>query len=210
MLPHCVVNGRNWTQEQRTLDRQSPTYSRFVMTFLDHITVRMAGAEPHAGQLEAAGLTIRCALGSAGIVRQKREGDSATPAGRYPFRRCFYRQDRISRPRTGLPLSATEPLDGWSDDPRDPDYNGFVRFPDEGQRDYSAERLWREDRIYDLIAVIGHNDDPPVPGAGSAIFMHLARPGFSATEGCIALGLDDLLDLVARIGPETVIDIRDP
>ncbi|MEM8876508.1 MAG: L,D-transpeptidase family protein [Pseudomonadota bacterium] len=179
------------------------------MNVLDEIIIRSAGTDPHSGSLQTAELSMRCALGGTGISLEKREGDGATPAGRYPFRRCFFRGDRIARPDTVLPITQIGALDGWSDDPMDPDYNCFVRFPEDGPRDYSAERLWRDDRIYDLIVVIGHNDDPPVPGAGSAIFMHLARPDFSATEGCVALCLKDLLSVVARIGPETIIDIRD-
>ncbi len=54
--------------------------------------------------------------------------------------------------------------------------------------------LWRADHVYDLIVPLGYNDDPVVPGKGSAIFMHVAKPDYAPTEGCVALALPDLLD----------------
>ena len=140
---------------------------------------------------------MRCAVGASGIAADKREGDLATPTGLFAFRRVHYRPDRLRPPPTGLPLSPISPQDGWCDDPADPLYNRPVRLP------YAArhERLWREDGLYDLIVVLGHNDDPVVPGAGSAIFLHVARPDFGPTEGCVALGREDLLALLAAAGP---------
>jgi L,D-peptidoglycan transpeptidase YkuD (ErfK/YbiS/YcfS/YnhG family) len=178
------------------------------MIFLDHIIVRKIGPSPHDGHLQAGELSFRCALGSTGITNDKREGDGATPLGRFLFRHGYFRHDRLPKPETGLAFTQITALDGWSDDPQDPDYNRFIRHPDNGKRAYSAEHLWRDDEIYDLIVVIGHNDNPPIPGAGSAIFMHIARPDYSGTEGCVALSQDDLLSLLPLIGPDTTIDIQ--
>jgi L,D-peptidoglycan transpeptidase YkuD (ErfK/YbiS/YcfS/YnhG family) len=132
---------------------------------------------------------LRCALGRAGIGVQKREGDGATPCGAFALRRVFYRPDREPRPQTALPCQATAPTDGWCDAPSDAAYNRLVALPYPA----SAENLWREDGLYDLIAVLGHNDDPVVPGQGSAIFLHLAAPDYTPTAGCIALARNDLL-----------------
>lgn len=140
---------------------------------------------------------FRCALGPAGPRRDKREGDGATPVGCFPLREVLYRPDRLEPPAGGLPRRALTPEDGWCDDPADPAYNRPVRLP-YGAR---AERLWREDAVYDVIVVIGHNDDPPVAGAGSAVFLHVARPGYRPTEGCVALALDDLLTVLAQARP---------
>jgi L,D-peptidoglycan transpeptidase YkuD (ErfK/YbiS/YcfS/YnhG family) len=106
-------------------------------------------------------------------------------------------------------MTALKPQDGWSDDVNDPAYNRLVQHPQHGGRGFSAEHLWRSDEIYDVILVIGHNDDPPVPGAGSAIFMHLARHGWTGTEGCVALNRTDLLSLLPQIGPQTLLSIED-
>jgi L,D-peptidoglycan transpeptidase YkuD (ErfK/YbiS/YcfS/YnhG family) len=140
---------------------------------------------------------MRAAMGPAGPIGGKREGDGATPIGRFAFRYLLYRPDRLRPPPTGLGRRALSPRDGWCDDPGDVLYNRPVTLPYRARH----ERLWREDDIYDLIVVLGHNDDPVVPGAGSAVFLHVARPDFSPTAGCIVLGKDDLLALLAQSGP---------
>lgn len=147
---------------------------------------------------------MRCALGRSGISATKTEGDGVTPSGLYPFREIFYRADRVARPDTSLPCRAIEPTDGWCDDPMDTRYNHPVTLPFDG----SHEILMRDDGLYDVIVVLGYNDDPVEAGLGSAIFLHVAAPGFAPTEGCVALARDDLVALVAEIQPGDVIDIR--
>jgi L,D-peptidoglycan transpeptidase YkuD (ErfK/YbiS/YcfS/YnhG family) len=157
------------------------------------------------GWLDLGGHRARCALGPAGVVpaADKREGDGASPAGVWALRRVLYRPDRGAPPLTGLPVSALSPSDGWCDDPADPAYNQPVRLPYPA----SAERLWRDDNLYDLIVILGHNDDPPAPGMGSAIFLHIARPDYSPTEGCVAVTHEDLLALLARAAPGDALEI---
>lgn len=154
--------------------------------------------------LEWQGRRYRCALGRNGVVIDKREGDGGTPAGILPLRRVLYRADRIPAPVTGLPASPIRHNDGWCDDPADPAYNLPVGLPYRGRH----EELWREDGVYDLIAVLGWNDGPIEPGRGSAIFMHVARPNYEPTEGCIALSLIDLLEVLADCRPDTLVRIR--
>ena len=149
------------------------------------------------GELSWRGRRVRCALGKGGLRADKREGDGATPVGRFPLRRVLYRPDRLAPPVTALPVAAIGPADGWCDDPADSAYNRPVALPYPA----SAERLWRDDPVYDLVVVLGHNDDPVVAGRGSAVFLHLARPGYAPTEGCVALALADLLSLLAEAGP---------
>jgi len=151
-----------------------------------------------AGVLRQGEQSYRCALGKAGLRFEKREGDSATPIGRFPLRRLFYRADRLAAPITRLPLRAITPQDGWCDDPAHEDYNRLISLPHPARH----ETLWREDGLYDLLVVLGHNDSPPIAGEGSAIFLHLARPDYSGTEGCVALALPDLLAVLADLGPE--------
>jgi L,D-peptidoglycan transpeptidase YkuD (ErfK/YbiS/YcfS/YnhG family) len=136
---------------------------------------------------------FRCALGRGGVSADKREGDGATPAGIFPLRHVLYRADRLSRPPTALEARPIAPNDGWCDDPADPmHYNTQVVLPHAAR----AERLWRSDGVYDVLVVLGHNDAPPIPGQGSAIFLHVARPDYAPTEGCVALGLPHLLALL--------------
>ncbi len=146
----------------------------------------------------------RCAVGPSGVTADKREGDGATPIGCFPLRRLLYRPDRLARPETALPVTPLAPEDGWCDDPGDPAYNTQVRLPFGA----SHERLWRDDHIYDAIAILGHNDDPPVPGAGSAIFLHVARDDYAPTQGCVALALPDLLTVLGEAGPETRVCVE--
>lgn len=145
-------------------------------------------------------------MGRTGICAavEKREGDGRSPAGLWPLRRVLWRPDRLARPRTGLSVAPIGPDDGWCDDPASPDYNRPVTLP-HGAR---AERLWRDDHLYDLVVVLGHNDEPVVPGAGSAIFLHIASPDLRPTEGCVALGRDALTALLERATPGDSIAIE--
>lgn len=171
--------------------------------YLRDVLVSTAG-HPSLGTVAFAGRRAACALGRNGISLLKREGDGATPAGRWPLRRVLYRADRIAQPRTGLPLVAISQDDGWCDAPGDPAYNCPVRLPYPA----SAECLWREDRLYDIIVVLGHNDDPVVPGFGSAIFMHVAEPDYGPTAGCIGVSRQDLIALLAHCGRGTDLVIE--
>ena len=157
------------------------------------------------GRFDLGGRTVRCALGPAGVVagESKREGDGASPIGVWPVRQVLYRADRRPPPVTALPVSAIAPDDGWCDDPADANYNRPVRLPYAA----SAERMWREDHLYDLVLVVGHNDDPVVPGAGSAIFLHQARPDFGPTQGCVALTPADVEALLAAARPGDAVAI---
>ncbi len=153
------------------------------------------------------GRTLRCAVGRGGIAVDKREGDGATPTGRFALRRALYRPDRlIAAPATGLPRAALTEQDGWCDDPADAAYNQPVRLPFGAHH----ERLWRDDGLYDVIVVLGHNDRPVVAGLGSGIFLHVAAPGFAPTEGCVALALDDLLGVLRDAVPGDGIWVSAP
>ena len=156
------------------------------------------------GRFEMPGRTVRCALGRSGVVRaqDKGEGDGATPLGLWPMRRVLYRPDQDA-PATTLPLAPIGPDDGWCDDAADPLYNRPVRLPYPA----SCERMWREDRLYDIVVVLGYNDEPPIAGRGSCIFLHLARPGYSATEGCIALARPHLETMLAVAEPRSAVRV---
>ena len=143
------------------------------------------------------------ALGRTGIRALKREGDGGTPLGRFALRQVLYRADRIPRPRTPLPVRAIRDHDGWCDDPTSRNYNRLITLP--SQR--SAEGLKRDDHLYDLVLVLGYNDRPRVRGKGSAIFVHLARPDLTPTDGCIALTRHDLIMLLAELRTGSTITV---
>ena len=145
----------------------------------------------------------RCALGRSGRGVNKREGDGATPCGVWQLEHVLYRPDRGLPPRTRLPVRALRPSDGWCDAPADRNYNRWVRLPYPA----STEALWRADDVYDLIVVLSHNRRPRRQGCGSAIFLHLARPGYPPTQGCIALSSRDLRRVLAlaSVGSRLII-----
>lgn len=150
-------------------------------------------ADGHRGLLRLDALRVPAALGAAGIRTDKQEGDGATPAGLLRLRRVFYRADRGAAPACAVPREALAPDDGWCDDPMHPDYNRQVSLPHPARH----ERLWREDGLYDIVAVLGWNDAPVVRNRGSAIFLHGAHRDFRPTEGCIALAPDALRRVLA-------------
>jgi L,D-peptidoglycan transpeptidase YkuD (ErfK/YbiS/YcfS/YnhG family) len=154
-----------------------------------------ATSEKSRGVLRWAGYEVSCAFGRAGLIaaEDKREGDGATPLGIWPMRQVFWRPDRLAEPATALAKTALTTLMGWCDDPREAAYNRLVSLPFSG----GHETMWRADELYDLVVVLGYNDDPPVAGRGSAIFLHVARPDYAPTEGCVACPRDDLLALLA-------------
>jgi L,D-peptidoglycan transpeptidase YkuD (ErfK/YbiS/YcfS/YnhG family) len=159
------------------------------------------------GRFRIGDVVTLCVLGKGGVrpAADKREGDGATPLGTWPMRRVLYRPDKGPAPRTALPVRAIAPDDGWCDAPADPAYNRPVKLP------YAAshERMWRVDDVYDLVVVLAHNDEPVVPGMGSAIFLHLMQPDRRPTEGCVALTRADMETLLALAGPGSAMEIRE-
>jgi L,D-peptidoglycan transpeptidase YkuD (ErfK/YbiS/YcfS/YnhG family) len=166
------------------------------------LLVRRRPGERSKGRLGFGWLQAPCALGRGGVSAFKREGDGASPRGRFALRRVWLRSGRL-RALPRLPFRFTAPADGWCDDSRHPRYNRPVRLPFPA----SCERMWRDDSLYDIVVEIGWNDRPAVRGRGSAIFMHLARPGFTPTEGCVALSRRDMLRLLPNLTSRTRIDI---
>ena len=156
------------------------------------------------GVLLAGHLAIPVALGRGGILTNKREGDGATPRGRFRLVRLWWRPDRSPRPATALPSRRIGPQDAWCEDPSDRRYNRHVRV----SADSAGDRLRRTDHLYDFIIEISHNARPRVTRRGSAVFIHVARPGFAPTAGCVAMTRSRIRHLLQRVGPKTHIVIQ--
>lgn len=174
------------------------------------ITVHTTGKTDTRGILEVGGKRFDCALGRTGVTTDKREGDGGTPLGSFPLRQVFYRADRVARPETALPVEELTPATGWSEDPARDDYNQLVTLDPAAPAADGIDRMTREDHVYDITVIIGYNDDPPVKGRGSAIFMHVARPGYTPTAGCIALSESDLRQVLRAVGPDSKVTILPP
>jgi L,D-peptidoglycan transpeptidase YkuD (ErfK/YbiS/YcfS/YnhG family) len=168
------------------------------------IRVRTRRGRRSQGWLFAGPLAMPVALGRAGIRADKREGDGGTPRGSFHPVRLWWRGDRRLPPPTRLPVRRIGPSDAWCEDPADRRYNRpFRRSANE-----PGDGLRRPDDLYDFIIEIDHNTRPRVARRGSAVFIHVARPGLAPTAGCIALRQHDLRILLARIAPKTRIIVH--
>lgn len=159
---------------------------------------------PQTGMVSWGDKKVKCALGKGGFSDDKLEGDGATPLGRFPLRHLLYRPDRESVPETGLSVFPLSQQDGWCDAPSDIEYNKAVHFPYHA----SCEQMWRHDHLYDIVVILGYNDEPVEPNKGSAIFLHLAREDYLPSEGCICLRRDDLLSLLKMCDNQSFITIK--
>jgi L,D-peptidoglycan transpeptidase YkuD (ErfK/YbiS/YcfS/YnhG family) len=167
------------------------------------IRVQSLPGNPLRGRIVFGSLRMPCTLGKGGVTHKKREGDGATPIGCFALRQLWHRADRSNRPQTRLPVRITHMHDGWCDAATHPRYNRAIKLPFSA----SHEQMWRDDHVYDYVIEIGWNDQPAIKGRGSAIFFHLARPGYTPTEGCIAVSKPDMLKLLRGINQRTRIMI---
>src|SRR5262245_34134697 len=184
--------------------RSKPLSNRRVSHAIKLIRVRFKPGFKTQGVLLAGPHALRVALGRGGIKANKREGDGGTPRGTFRLLRLWWRPDRGPPPTNRLPLRRIRRDDGWCEDPHDRRYNRPIRLP----AGHPGDRLWRTDRLYDLIVELDHNTRPRIAGRGSAVFVHIARPGFAPTAGCVALTARSLNRLLTRIGPKTRIAIQ--
>ncbi len=166
-------------------------------------SVRARPGHPAQGLLAAAGQVFRCALGRGGIAALKREGDGATPLATMRLLRGYFRPDGGIVRASRLPLARIRRDMGWCDAIADRNYNRPVRLPYPA----SHERMWRLDDLYDVCIVPDWNFRPRRRGAGSAIFFHIARPGFAPTQGCVAVSPALMRRLLPRLSSETLLQV---
>ena len=148
---------------------------------------------------------LQCAIGRNGLTGNKREGDLSTPVGTFHFNKIYYRADRLGSIEFIIDSSIISKNDGWCDDQKSDLYNQHIQFPFQG----SAEHLYRDDHIYDIICVLNYNTSPVIPGRGSAIFLHVAKPDFLGTEGCIAIEKEALIEIATNLTADSTIVIKD-
>ena len=150
------------------------------------------------------GEQLQCAIGLNGLTKNKHEGDLSTPIGTFHFDKIYYRADRLGSMKFNVDSSIINKNDGWCDDQTSELYNQHIQFPFEK----SAEHLYRDDHIYDIVCVINYNTFPIIPGHGSAIFLHIAKPGFLGTEGCIAIEREVLIEIATSLTADSTIEIK--
>jgi L,D-peptidoglycan transpeptidase YkuD (ErfK/YbiS/YcfS/YnhG family) len=147
---------------------------------------------------------IKCAVGKRGIGIKKREGDNITPKGIFKIKSIMYRKDRISTFKSKINSFVIQKEMGWCDDPESKQYNKLIKFP----FNFSAEKLYRTDNIYDIVLVLDFNSNPVRKNKGSAIFIHIAKKNYGSTEGCVAISKRDLKIIIKKINKKTIININ--
>ena len=196
------------TRRFRHLLRLPPDGKSGEFEAMTDIIVTALANNPQKGVLRFGHLRTRCALGRGGIGTKKVEGDGKTPVGRFALRRIWLRPDRFQLPAftqpNPLPISIIRQKSGWCDDIHAPIYNRPVTRPTR----FSHERLWRHDRLYDVLVELGHNDDPPQKGQGSAIFLHLENGHYRPTLGCVAINRIAMRHLLQSVTTGTHIEIK--
>ena len=156
-----------------------------------------------SGYLKYKNFKFRCALGKNGIKKKIKEGDNITPKGRFKLTKIYYRQDKIKKIKCLIKKIGIKKNMGWCDDPKSNFYNQQIKLPSK----FSHEKLYRNDRIYDLLVVVNYNTKPIIKNKGSAIFLHIAKKNYEKTKGCVALKKKHLIQLLAVIRKNTIIKI---
>ncbi len=157
-----------------------------------------------SGYLKYKDIKFKCALGKSGIRKKRTEGDNITPKGTFKIIKIYYRKDKITKINSVFKLIEIKKNMGWCDDPESKKYNQLIKLPSK----YRHEKLFRNDRIYDLIIVLNYNMSPVIKNKGSAIFIHIAKNNYNKTKGCIALKKKDLIEIVSKIKRNTKIIIN--
>ncbi len=147
---------------------------------------------------------VKCAVGKRGIGLKKKEGDLITPVGQYKIRYLLYRKDRIKKIQTKLRKIIIKKNIGWCDDPKSQKYNKLINLP----FNYSYEKLFIKENIYDIILVLNYNMNPVKKNKGSAIFIHIAKKNYKKTKGCIAIKKTELLEIIRKIKINTKVRIE--
>jgi L,D-peptidoglycan transpeptidase YkuD (ErfK/YbiS/YcfS/YnhG family) len=189
----------------RNSEKRVESSARAAPRRLTRLQIVVSVRDGSKGFLIAGQAVFPCAIGRGGVITAKREGDGGTPRAMLPLRRLFYRGDRLCRPASLLPARPIGLRDAWCDDATDRRYNRLIDRPP----GVAEERLTRDDALYDIIVELGWNDAPVIRGRGSAIFWHLARPGFTPTAGCIAVEGHVFAKVLPRLARRCAVRIAD-
>ena len=146
----------------------------------------------------------KCAIGKRGIGLKRKEGDLITPKGNYKIKYIMFRKDRIRNIKSKVKKIEIKKNMGWCDDPRSKRYNKIVKLPSV----YSHEKLYKKENVYDIIIVLNYNMHPIIKNKGSAIFIHVAKKNYKKTEGCVAVGKNNLLKIIKELKKNTKVRIE--
>ena len=150
------------------------------------------------------GYKLKCSIGKSGIANSKKEGDLATPRGVFKLGFLYYRNDRNKSLKSKLKKKVIRKNMGWCNDSKCKKYNQEIYLPSK----YGTEKLYRKDKIYDILINIKYNHYPIIKGKGSAIFLHLTNIKYKPTKGCITILKKDFLKILPLINRNTKISIN--
>ena len=145
---------------------------------------------------------FKCSIGKNGKTSKKIEGDNKTPKGLYALGPLYYRKDRLPKLSTKLKKIEIMKNFGWCDDVKSKFYNKPIKT----NINVRHEKLYRNDKKYDLLIPIEYNSKKPKKNKGSAIFLHLTS-NYKKTQGCVAIKEKDMLILLNLINKKTKIEI---
>ena len=145
---------------------------------------------------------FKCSIGKNGKTTKKIEGDNKTPKGLYTLGPLYYRKDRLPKLSTKLKKIEIMKNFGWCDDVKSKFYNKPIKT----NINVRHEKLYRNDKKYDLLIPIEYNSKRPKKNKGSAIFLHLTS-NYKKTQGCVAIKEKDMLILLNLINKKTKIKI---
>ena len=129
---------------------------------------------------------------------RKVERDGRAPAGVFKIGK-IYTYDAQLPAGANYPFHQVTTADAWIDDVKHPDYNRFVRIPDPANPPawFAKQKMRHNDFAYRWLVEVRHNSDPPVAGAGSAIFFHIRRGVARPSAGCTTMAESDLVKMIA-------------
>tara|TARA_B100001013_G_scaffold322697_1_gene233279 strand:- start:168 stop:659 length:492 start_codon:yes stop_codon:yes gene_type:complete len=149
------------------------------------------------------GYKLKCSIGKSGITNSKKEGDLTTPKGTFKLGLLYYRKDRIKLPQCKINKKILKKNMGWCNDSKSKEYNQEITFPFK----YEAEKLYRKDKIYDLLINIKYNYKPTIRKKGSAVFLHITDKKYRPTKGCVAITKKDFFKILPLVNRKTKISI---
>ena len=128
---------------------------------------------------------------------RKVERDGRAPAGVFKIGK-IYTYDAQLPAGANYPFHQVTTADAWIDDVNHPDYNRFVRIPDPANPPawFAKQKMRHNDFAYRWLVEVRHNSDPPIRGAGSAIFFHIRRGVARPSAGCTTMAESDLVKMI--------------
>lgn len=132
--------------------------------------------------------------GEPGLAKQ--ESDKRAPAGVFKIGK-IYTYDQSLPAGANYPFHTFNENDAWIDDVTNPLYNQHIEVDLKNPPAWFEKQKMRlNDPPHRWLIEIRHNSDPPVAGAGSAIFFHIQRGPNRYSAGCTVMPEGAIVKLI--------------